>query len=233
MIYLGVDGVVREADYPMAGVHGIARELEDGYVGVDGVARQILWGHIPPELIERIELQLHTLDVYTLDENGNTGEAVISRKLSDDTDLDVVAEYGEVNIDVGNRMLEVNCSKAGYDLSLDGELAIVLRSGRHVPWSRFSRLQEAFVNADYYLRFNWSGSSHLEGLYSLICCGESLLSGYISGGASGSKTITLMYTQIRVDAGIISGRGTATTRTTVNTVSIGGTTFLPEIVYGG
>lgn len=233
MIYLGVDGVVREAGYPMAGVSGTGRELEDGYVGVDGVARQILWGAIPSEWIERMELRLNTLEVNTVGENGDVIETVLTKPLSTDTDLDVAEEYGEVKVNAANRMLEVNCNKAGYVLSLRGDLAIVLKSGRLVPSSRFSRLQEPSVSADYYLRFDWSGSSYLEGSYALICCGVSLLEGYISGGASGSKSIVLTYQNCIVDAGIISGRGTTTARMTINAVSIGGTTFFPEIAYGG
>lgn len=233
MIYLGVDGVVREADYPMAGVRGIARELEDGYAGVDGVARQILWGTIQPELIERMEWSLDTLEVCTVDADGSLYETVLKKRLSASTDLDAAMEYGSVNVNADSRTLEVNCSEAGYVIFLYGQLRIILNSGRIVPSTYFSVLKDPTVSADYYLRFNWSGSSHLEGQYNLNCCGVHLLDEYVSGSASGSKTITPQSENCAVAAGILSGRGTTTARMTVNAVSIGGTTFLPEIIYGG
>lgn len=231
MIYLGVDGVVREADYPMAGVRGIARELEDGYAGVDGVARQILWGTIQPELIERMELSLDTLEVCTVE--GSLYETVLKKRLSASTDLDAAMEYGSVNVNADSRTLEVNCSEAGYVIYLYGRLRIILKSGRIVPSTYFSTLKEPTVSADYYLRFNWSGSSYLEGQYLLICCGGALLDGYVSGSASGSKTITPQSENCTVAAGILSGRGTTTARMTLTAVTIGGTSFLPEIIYGG
>ena len=108
-----------------------------------------------------------------------------------------------------------------------------MKSGRHVPSYAFPRLKEASVSADYYLRFDGTGSSYLEGSYIISCCGVRLLDGYISGSASGTETVTPESDNIVVEAGILSGRGTTTARMTINAVSIGGTTFLPEIVYGG
>lgn len=233
MIYTGVDGVVREASYPLVGTYGVERELEDGYVGVDGVSRQILWGHIPPEWIERMELKLDTLSVRTLDESGSVGDAVLTRALHGSSDLSAAAEYGSVGVNAESRMLEVNCSKTGYIIILSGMLSIILKSGRQVPSYYFSLLNTPSVTADYYLRFNWSGSSYLEGVYVLFCCGELLLSEYVSGGASGTKTVTPSSGGCEVSAGIKSGLGTVTTRMTLGAVTIGGTQFLPEITYGG
>lgn len=247
MIELGVNGVVREVEIARMGPgakHGYAgfgetTFLYDGYCGVNGVSRQFLWGKILAKHVERIEVIIDYVYISELSEDREVDWAsVMTVALTSDEDLNAVADYGSVSVNLEDRTINAVCTKAGYVLDVRGRVHIILKTGEVFNISPdattdpgpIGLMDDMTFRGEYYMQINGNrGSYNVE-------YGDELKTGSFSGSASGVVTVTAPTAIAVIDVGsgiCAGGSGSHITRMTMGEITIGGVAFLPEVKFGG
>lgn len=214
-IYIGRDGVVREAASVEGSVWGL-RHATDCMVNVDGTARHCMdW----TSALDHVEIEANHVDFWKMQSDGTITN--YEGKLT----LDELSDYGSVSVTANG--MQITSSKAGYYLALAGLVHFVFRDGHKI----FAfHLQQTSANivfvVGYSIGFRGNGS------YSNQLCNVAVKEGYVSNSTSGTTTIDM---GIRPSSGSVSiAAGTVGGYTycgqTYQSCTIGGKSFSIKVV---
>ncbi|WP_318362193.1 hypothetical protein [uncultured Agathobaculum sp.] len=190
-IYLGVDGVVREAAELECGL-SVLYHGTSCLVGVDGAARQTLdW----TAGLDHFEVVPTIVYCCNLDAQGNDTDYVWSAVEAQ--------KYGTITIT--DNSISVRCDTIGKMICVGLDTRAVFRDGHKVSLYKIkgAELPVIFTVGYYMLTRNGNGQ------YSTYFNGEDLYLGYYSGSVSGNKTISWLNVGSAggIHAGMTSGSG--------------------------